>query len=579
MKRIFRKLGLEYTQGQIFIGFIMTTAILLTLTVSIIYIVIAKEQKESTMLYIEEIAEQASGRVESLLNEVNVLTLQLAIDDRTQDILTNEYEGQNTTYENRMILRKLLLDKTAYSDTIHDIEIYNKSSSVYPIVNTTIEERIPQYYIDKANISDNAGAMIWIGVDQLDSQYLLAIRQVRLEKKNYSNGGYLVVRLKPSLVNLAMTERAQDQGAIMRLIDSGNQSIHSQQAIEPQELLSVGKVEGKLDQYLVFERKIKGTSWALQMMVPRATVYSDLYFLRDILILLGILSVVVFAIISYFLANLISSPIKGLTTIIQGSKHGTPKENRVQYFNKEVNQLNLTYNQMVRQIDHLITSVYEKELMKSQSELKALHSQLNPHFLFNTLDSIYWDHIRKGEKELAQSIIQLADLFRYSIHSKRADGLVTIKEELDQVKRYTDLMKMRWQDRLELSITCDDELHSCILPKLVIQPLVENAIVHGIEPLENGGKVTVTVERKNNNIEVIVSDNGLGISTQDLNHIQKQLVIERNFVTENQGIGLFNINRVIKLHYGEQYGLTLQSEHNKGTTVKLTLPLLTAFER
>ncbi|HIW31882.1 MAG TPA: sensor histidine kinase [Candidatus Paenibacillus intestinavium] len=577
MKRIFQKLGLEYTQGQIFIGFIITMAILLATTVSLIYIVISKEQKESTMLYIEEIAQQASGRIESLLNEVNVLTLQLAVDDRTQDILAAEVEGHDTTYEDRMLLRKMLIDKTAYSDTIHEIEIYSRSKSIYPIVNTTIEERISEYYIDQANVTENAGAMIWIGIDQWDSQYLLAIRHVKLEKQGYSNGGYLVVRLKPSLINLAMTERAQEQGAIMRLIETNDSP--NKQTLESQVLLSIGQLEGALDQYLVFERNIKGTSWALQMMVPRATVYSDLYFLRDILIVLGVVSVIIFAIISYFLANLISAPIKGLTRIIQGSKHGAPRENPAQYFNKEVNQLNFTYNQMVRQIDYLITSVYEKELVKSQSELKALHSQLNPHFLFNTLDSIYWDHIRKGEKELAQSIIQLADMFRYSIHSKRDDGLVTIKEELDQVKRYADLMRMRWQDRLELSIVCEDELYSCILPKLVIQPLVENAIVHGIEPLADGGKVTIAVERKLDSIEVVVSDNGIGISSEDLIHIQKQLIIERNFVTENQGIGLFNINRVIKLHYGDEYGLTLQSEHNQGTTVKLTIPLLTAFER
>lgn len=569
MKNVFRKLGLEYTQGQIFIGFIITIAIFLIVIVSAIYIVISKEQKESTMLYIEEIAQQASGRIESLLNEVNVLTLQLAIDERTQDTLAEELEGHDTSYEDRMKLRKMLIDKTAYSDTIEEIEIYNRKQSIYPIVDTTIGERVPRYYINQANLSENAGAMIWIGTDQWDSNYLLAVRQVKLEKLNYKNGGYLVVRLKPSLINLAMSDRAQAQGAIMRLIENENIDAESNP-----ELLTTGVLEGDLNDYVTFERNIKGTSWSLQMLVPRDTVYSDLYFLRDILIVFGLLSVLAFAIISYYLANLISAPIKGLTRIIQGSKHGTPKENPAQYFNKEVNQLNLTYNQMVRQIDHLITSVYEKELVKSRSELQALHSQLNPHFLFNTLDSIYWDHIRRGEKELAGGIIQLADLFRYTIYTNRDDGMVTIKEELDQVKRYGDLMKMRWQERLELTVSCEEDLYDFLLPKLVIQPLVENAIGHGIEPLENGGKVSVVVKRQHDLIEVIVSDNGIGIASDTLTSIQKRLLQERSYVTQNQGIGLFNINKVIKLHCGEQYGLTINSVHHEGTTVKLTMPLL-----
>lgn len=576
MKKVFRKLGLEYTQGQIFIGFIITMAILLTVTVSAIYIVISEEQKESAMLYIEEIAQQASGRIESLLNEVNVLTLQLAVDERTQDSLAAELEGHNTTYEERMKLRKMLIDITAYSDTIHEIEIYSRTQSVYPIVDERIEQRVPQYYIDQADLSENAGAMIWIGADERDSKYLLAIRQVKLEKQQYVNGGYLVIRLKPSLINLAMSERAQDQGAIMRLIENALSS--DGRLIEQKELLATGKLEQAIDQYLTFEKNIKGTNWSLQMMVPRETVYSDLYFLRDMLIGLGLVSVFVFAIISYYLANLISSPIKGLTRIIKGSKHGTPKENPVQYFNREVNLLNLTYNQMVRQINHLIKSVYEKELVKSQSELQALHSQLNPHFLFNTLDAIYWDHIRKGEKELAGSIIGLADLFRYTIYSSGENGMVTIMEELDQVKRYGDLMKMRWQERLQLSIQCDQQLYNSQIPKLVIQPLVENAIVHGIEPLENGGIVSVVVRRQQNKVEVIVSDNGVGIATEELRHIQMQMMQDRNFVTESQGIGLFNINKVIKLHFGEDYGLSIESEPTHGTTLKLMLPFYSSYE-
>ncbi|WP_155973003.1 sensor histidine kinase [Paenibacillus sp. Leaf72] len=575
----FKKIGLDQTRGQIFVSFILTMSIVLLITVSSLYVLLSKVQRENAALYIDEIALQASGRLESQLNEVNVLTLQLAMDDRIQEALGLEKQGHLAVYDERMKLRRLLIEKTAYSDTIKDIELYSLSRSLYPIVEKSIGERVEERYLKQADEIHQAGAIIWIGRDPDNPEYLLAVRQVKLEKEKYAKGGYLLIRLKPSIIELATTDKAKDKGRVMRLLDENNNSMNVGE--DSGLLLSVGALEGESGDYVTVERAIRSTGWKLQIMIPKQTLTADIYFLRDVLLWASVLSIFVFALLSYYLSKFITSPIRSLTRIIQGGKHGSPRENPDQYFNREVNQLNMTYNQMVKQINYLIKSVYEIEIVKSKSEIKALHSQINPHFLFNTLDSLYWDHIRKGEQELAQTVIQLADLFRYTIHSSTQDGFVTIDEELEQVKRYGDIMKMRWRDRLAIEIDCEQQLGSVRIPKLAIQPLVENAIVHGIEPMEHGGTIKLRVREEAGVISFTVHDNGIGIDPDQLHQIRERLQNDLSiaFVTGKNGIGLFNVCKLIQLHYGKQYGLTIDSAPGAGTTIVLKIPLKPEPER
>lgn len=574
-----KKIGLDQTRGQIFFSFILTMTLVLLLTVSSLYVLLSKVQRDNAALYIDEIALQTSGRLESQLNEVNVLTLQLAMDDRIQEALSLEKQGHETVYDERMKLRKLLIEKTAYSDTIKDIELYSLTGSLYPIVEKSIEERIEERYLKQADDIHHAGEMIWIGRDPDNANDLLAVRQLKIEKEKYASGGYLLIRLKPSIIELGTTDKAKDKGRVTRLLDENNNSMVVGE--ESGLLLSVGTLEGESSDYVTVERAIRSTGWKLQIMIPKKTLAADIYFLRDVLLWASVLSIFAFAILSYYLSKFITSPIRSLTRIIQGGKHGSPRENPDQYFNREVNQLSMTYNQMVKQINHLITSVYEIEIVKSKSEIKALHSQINPHFLFNTLDSLYWDHIRKGEQERAQTVIHLADLFRYTIHSSTQDGFVTIDEELEQVKRYADIMKMRWRDRLTIEIDCERELGDIRIPKLSIQPLVENAIVHGIEPMEHGGTIRLSVKKEAGIISFTVQDNGIGIVPSELHQIRERLQndVSIAFVTGSNGIGLFNVCKLIQLHYGKQYGLTIDSVPGAGTTIVLKIPLQLEPER
>ncbi len=567
--RLLKRLGLDQTRIQIFIGFIAAMALVLAMTVGSIYMLLSLQQKKNAQQYTDEIAVQMSGRLQSQLNEINVLTLQLAMDERIQELLFQERNGNRVSYEDRMQVRKMLQEKMVYSETIQEIELFSLEGSIYPMVEKNVKQRAGGKAVERADESLQAGALVWLAQDPEDSDSLLALRQVKIERLGYESGGYLVMKVKRSLIDFISAGDAKLADSTVYLTDENGEIIASDTLRE--ELLS-GNLK-KEKSFIAVSRHIPETDWMLEILLPQKMVMEGTSFIRYVLLAASAAGIIMFAFLSFGLSQLITSPVKKLSRVMQQGKEGNLQENREQYFNREVSQLNTRYNQLVREINYLIKSVYEIEIMKSKSEITALHSQINPHFLFNTLDCIYWAHISKGEKELSRSIILLADLFRYTIQSNDHNGFVTAEQELEQVKRYAELIKMRWEDRLETAFYLDPSAQKCKIPKLTIQPLVENAVVHGIEPLNGGGRLSVTINKCDSDLIVTVEDNGVGISGSKLAEIRSRLSNEthKELQVGGKGIGLFNVHKLAQLQYGEGSGIEIESVENVGTTVILKL--------
>lgn len=564
------RMGLDRTKIQIFVGSMAVMIIALLVTITFIYVSMYNLQKKNAFRYIGEIAAQMSGHLESLLGEIDILSLQVAMDERIQEILEREQESQTVTFEDKMRMRNVMMSRSIYSEMIEEFELYALENSIYPVVDKTIEERVGVRFVEEAGQPHKAGKLIWMGWDPEHPASLLAIRQVKLENKGYQPGGYVLVRVSASLLESIKNDLVYPQGFAMTLMDADRKHLL---AAAPAEA-AFAELENSKDQYIHVAKTIPSTQWMLEIWVPEKAVMEELSFLRDVLLWGSVISVILSALLSYFGSLLITSPLKRLTGAMVRGHHGVLKENPEVYFNRDVNRLNMKYNRMVREINHLFKSVYEKEMLKIKSEIKALHSQINPHFLFNTLDALYWMHVRKGEKELSFFIAQLADLLRYTIQNDGNDGFVTVREELNHVQRYVDIMKIRWRDRLRFSIERDPGAEKYRIPKLTIQPLVENAIIHGIEPMEHGGTVRVTVRVREECLFISVRDDGAGIRPERMADIQQRMKegLNKGSLMEGRGVGLFNVHQLLRLHYGEPYGLEISSEEDRGTTVVITLP-------
>lgn len=231
----------------------------------------------------------------------------------------------------------------------------------------------------------------------------------------------------------------------------------------------------------------------------------------------------------------------------------------------EVRRLSLSFNKMVRRIRQLMNQVKQEQEQLRRSELKALYSQINPHFLYNTLDSVVWLAQSGDEKNVIHMVLALAKFFRMSLSGGRES--ITVEEELQQVENYLIIQQLRFDSAFTYGISCEEEVRKAITPKIVLQPLVENAIVHGLGTLSESGTITVTAKRQGENLMLEVRDNGCGIPPEKLAHI-----LETN-PKSHSGFGLKNVHERIRLGCGPEYGLTLKSEPDEGTTVSVKLPL------
>jgi two-component system sensor histidine kinase YesM len=228
-------------------------------------------------------------------------------------------------------------------------------------------------------------------------------------------------------------------------------------------------------------------------------------------------------------------------------------------------------NQMIRE--------NSAAMLDKQAELAALQSQINPHFLYNTLESIRGYALIEDNNDIAKMVEALAAFFRYSINRK-AD-LVTLRDEIANIQNYMMILKFRFNNRFSLDLLIDDEDTKALdyfIPKLILQPIIENAIFHGLEDCVEGGKVTIEVIETEKNLLITVSDNGKGMDSKTLQELNQrirsmgQFIDDRNENQRNTGIALSNIHKRIQLLFGADYGLYVYSTPDQGTDVEITIP-------
>jgi two-component system sensor histidine kinase YesM len=228
---------------------------------------------------------------------------------------------------------------------------------------------------------------------------------------------------------------------------------------------------------------------------------------------------------------------------------------------------------MIGKIRDLLESKIKEQDNLKKAELKALQAQINPHFMYNTLDTIVWMAQAKQNEQVIDIVRALSSFFRIAL--SRGQDWITIDQEIEHVKSYLTIQKMRYRDILDYKIEVDDDVLSGTILKLTLQPLVENALYHGIKNKREGGIITLRAHRAGQDMVVFeILDDGVGFTPYKLGAIQAAIDSELDdFTFKEGGFGLENVNKRIKLYYGKQYGLTIQSKYHQGTCVTVTIPL------
>lgn len=333
-------------------------------------------------------------------------------------------------------------------------------------------------------------------------------------------------------------------------------------------------VNFKDDEYFMVYYTSPYSSWKVVSLIPFNVFANDINFVKSSVILLTIICLFIAFVFSSQITLLLLKPIKKLIAAMSRFEKGD-FSTRLQIRNHDETKLMAdSFNSMASSIENLVNKVYLSQLRQKEAELTSLQSQINPHFLYNTLESIRGVAIVSGIDSIAEMSKSLSMLFRYNINNKK---LLPISEEIKNIENYIIIQNFRYEDKFDMVYDIPQELHNYKILKLTLQPLVENSIKHGLEMKLGKGKIEIRMRRVENTILMHVYDDGIGMSGDEVVKMNEKLSEESSYEQESYsgsstGIGVQNVNTRIRLYFGEQYGLKYVKT-DIGTLVEVTLPI------
>lgn len=315
--------------------------------------------------------------------------------------------------------------------------------------------------------------------------------------------------------------------------------------------------------------------WKLQGVMNNEVVLEEVRKSRSFVILLACINFFVPSAIIAFISRSLHVRLVQLLRYMKKVKNQNFQTIPHEEARDEIGQLTNEFNKMTERINDLINHVYianiqrkDLELKQQQAQLHALYSQINPHFLFNALESIRMQSVIKGEDETSNTIHNMAKMFRKSISWSR--DWITVSEELDVINSFLEIQKYRFADELEYDIQVDEEAKSCLIPNMIFLPFVENASVHGVEPAPDKGFIQLRISLEEDKLIFVLKDNGVGIPSSRLEEIK--LYLSQDDVMGDR-IGMKNTCQRLKLFYQDRFSFSIQSEEGEGTCIRIALPL------
>jgi two-component system sensor histidine kinase YesM len=324
-------------------------------------------------------------------------------------------------------------------------------------------------------------------------------------------------------------------------------------------------------QYLIVYSTLQATQWKILIAVPEDEISAPLYDIRNVILVAVFVSLVLVFLINTIISNSLVAPITGLKKLMKQASAGDFDVN-VQYKGKdELSELYASFDKMVKKIKQLLESLIQEQNNLKISEFKSLQAQINPHFLYNTLDSV----VRVAESNKIDQVIDLTISLSHFYKAVLSSGLdlVPMRLELDHAESYLKIMKMRYHDILDYNFDIDNLVLNYKFPKIILQPIIENAIYHGIKNTLKRGVVEIRIHLiQNKMLNVEIEDNGIGMQPEELEELKKKL--NDPIVNSGDSYGLKNVNQRIQLIFGKQYGIDIHSSYNAGTLVRITVPTI-----
>lgn len=542
---------------------------------------------KNSQVYVGEVIKQVNANIQSYVDNMeNISLFALTNKDVKYYISENTFLGENELrpYEKRIsdLFQSILYTRKDIASIM--VFGYNgrfvsdrRITSLNP--STKLEDQV--WY---KNAKNEGGKSVISpphvqNIIQNEYRWVVSLSRELKSTDGIKGQGILLVDLNLSVINqICRNINLGKRGYVFIVDQNGTVVYHPQQQLiysnlrteRIDEVMKSGSgvsfIANDQDGKRIYTVQNTGFGWKIVGVAYTNELISNPGAIRNSFLLVGVLGLIVTLIISFLLASRLSRPIKNLQSIMKQVERGNfDVRAEINHIN-EIGQLSRTFNMMLGQIERLMQQIIQTQETKRKTELKLLQAQINPHFLYNTLDSIIWMGEQQKHEEVVRMTSALAKLFRASI--TKEEELVPISVEIEHINSYLLIQKMRYEEKLDYRIEVAEELMPLKTLKILLQPFVENAIYHGIKNKPDDGFILITGEEQGGNVVFKVTDNGLGMKPEQLNAMFRPAEKDRG----GGGVGVINVLERIRLFFGEEYGVRFDSDPEVGTQVTIVVP-------
>lgn len=546
--------------------------IIVTLSGTIIfYILTYNSLKSEKYKYIESTASNLMQNTEDISSAIMMMAESISNSSVTQSFLVETDADRKMSY--RQEVKRLINRMKKYSDYISTILILDKEGDYYSFSNSesfAISKLVRQYDVLALDAYDD-GFTDALFLPDTDTAYYVYFRTIYGEKDgtNEDKLGTCVIICSGESLKKVCRNAAAMEDFYCAILDSDNQIIASSS--------EAGEINEKKHLTLRYD-SLPMTGWQVFCAVPYSALYSELNFIRYFAVLFVFLMILVFLFLVWQINSSIIYPLIKINAFLGMDSYGI-LHSRLEIKNRdEIASLSTHINQMLDNINLLNHKVlqtqahlYEMEISKTQAQLLALQTQINPHFLNNTLNSVQGLAVQGKCEEICTVMGSLAYLMRYNV---KGDNTTFVKDEFLCIKKYLEIIEIRYPNRFRFQLDMDEAAGDCEMPRFLLQPLVENAVFHGLEPVSKKGNLILSVSLQEDSIlHFECRDNGVGIPADKLEKIKQEMdnAASGSVLQDSARIGILNIHLRIQLLYGTDYGLSIQSGP-EGTTVCADFP-------
>jgi two-component system sensor histidine kinase YesM len=563
--------------------------------------------KEKISTYSVQVMSQVSENIKRELDRLENDSVEIEFSDVVQKTLLDydhmgEWELQNAIY----IMRENHVKKFSFLHDVSDVLLYtrdHKKINAYGDDGFSFNLK-PDYLADYLNqLYEQDGGVVWAATN-MDSEYHLVKRATSPEQLSKNNGvllgravkslaegniiGYLMIRTNERYLSNIYKDIDIGQDAEIFVLDKTGVVVSSRspnvpvtkqypdnnmiQSIKKSVALSqsVFHYESAGKKYLVSFAPVYGKEWFVVGVIPFSYINSDSQKIYMGAVFITIVCFVIAVLLAYLFSFSILAPLTRLRRAMNQVQRGNLSASIQDSYHDEIGEVTQNFNHMLLEIKGLMENITKQENQKRRAELKALQAQINPHFLSNTLNTVVF--LAKAQKaynieSLTTSLIQL-----FHMTMGKGDDLITIGEEMEYIKNYINIQEYRYLNKFKVNYGMEPGVLECKIPRLLLQPVVENALKHGIGPMDGQGMVVIKGFFYGNDIKIVITDNGVGIPEEELEAILQEDSPENSLRVN--GLGIANVAERLKMYFGPPYGLSIESTQGLYTTVEIILPVM-----